>query len=154
MGTSARRGTTPATAAADRAVAVVTLLWLGPRSHADHGAIVETFDVPSSRWFGLPGMAAQVRGTLRFDGDCPVLIPEEAGEGILVFPWAVGVTYADGQRAVVQRLTGGVYGVEGQLVDFAEDGTSPFQGATGSQPAKAAPRKRTSTSTPGRDDCR
>ena len=116
-------------AAVVMALAVVTLLWLGPRSHADHGEIVETFDVPSSRWFGLSGMTAQVRGTLSFEGDCPVLVPEEAGEGILVFPWAVGVTYADGQRAVVHRITGGVYAVEGQFVDAAGGWDEPFPGS-------------------------
>lgn len=99
-------------------VVVVGLIGLGPRSHADHGAVTGTFDVPSSRWLGLSGMTAEVRGTLTFEGDCPVLASDEVGPGILVFPWAVGVTYADGRRAVVHQLTGGVYAVEGQTLDY------------------------------------
>lgn len=92
---------------------------MGPRPHADHGDVTQTFDVPSSRWLGLSGMTAQVQGSLSFEGDCPVLVPEEVGSGILVFPWAVGVRYADGTRAVVHRLTAGVYAVEGEPLSAA-----------------------------------
>lgn len=92
---------------------------LGPRSHPDHGEIVETFEVPSYRWTGMSGMAAQVQGTLALDGDCPVLVAEDTVGGLLVFPWALGVTYADGTKGVVHRWTGGVYAVEGGVVDAA-----------------------------------
>lgn len=54
------------------------------------------FDVAPSRRLGLPGMTAQVHGSLSCEGNCPVLVPEEVGSGILVFPWAVVVRYADG----------------------------------------------------------
>lgn len=67
----------------------------------------------------MSGMDAQVTGTLAFEGECPVLVNEEIGSGILIFPWAVGVMYADGTRAVVHRVTGGVYAVEGGVVDAA-----------------------------------
>ncbi len=109
------------------AVALVVML-VGPRSSADHGRVVQTFEVPSSRWWGLSGMAAEVRGTLSFEGDCPVLIPEEVGGGILIFPWAEGVTYADGTRAVVHRVTGGVYAEEGGVVDAAGGWDEPSGG--------------------------
>jgi len=85
-----------------------------------------TFEVPSSRWFGLSGTLAQVQGTLRFEGGCPLLVPAEAGAGILVFPWAVGVTYEDGTRAVVHQVTGGVYAVEGGTVDAAGGWDEPM----------------------------
>jgi hypothetical protein len=107
------------TAVAGLAVLVLVLAgiaFLGPRSHPEHGKVAETFPVPSSRAIGIGGMAAQVQGMLTLNGDCPVL-ETEVGNQILVLPWAVGVTYQDGTKAVVHRLTGGVYAVEGGLVD-------------------------------------
>ncbi|WP_202879543.1 hypothetical protein [Serinicoccus kebangsaanensis] len=101
---------------------------LGPRAHPDHGEIVDTFEVPSSTWMGLSGMAAQVQGTLELDEGCPVLVTEEVGHGILVLPWAVGVTYADGTRGVVHRVTGGVYAVEGGVIDAAGGWDEPSSG--------------------------
>ena len=100
-------------------VGLAAVAMSGPRTHPDHGKVLETFEVPSSLWLGGSGMAAQVQGTLRLDGDCPVLVTDEVGQGVLVLPWAVGVTYEDDTRAVVHRLTGGVYAVEGGSIDAA-----------------------------------
>lgn len=101
------------------ALGILVAVLVGPRSSAAHGDVTETFTVPSSRWIGLSGMAAQVQGTLGFVGDCPVLMWDDDVEGALVLPWAVGVRYDDGTRAVVHRVTGGVYAVEGGQIDAA-----------------------------------
>lgn len=73
-------------------------------------------------------MTAQVQGTLSFEDACPALVNEDVNEGILVFPWAVGVTYADGTRGVVHRITGGIYAVEGGAVDAGGGWDEPEPG--------------------------
>ena len=101
------------------ACALLTIALTGPRDSTDHGPISDTFNVPSNWWFGLSGQAAQAKGTLAFEGNCPVLRTEDGtNDGVLVLPWGIGVTYQDGTRAVVHRLTGAPYAIEGGELDL------------------------------------
>ena len=89
-------------------------------SRAVDGALVLP-EAPGTVWYdqsaqiGAPG-ASLIAG---LETGAPVLVTDEVGQGVLVLPWAVGVTYEDDTRAVVHRLTGGVYAVQGGTIDAA-----------------------------------